>query len=54
MAYCGSQCLYHWHDEDCEYCHAIGDEIIDTKSYSYSTCSYYFYAGRSFHRGDNG
>ncbi len=34
-------CPYRWHDEDCEYCSAKGDEIIDGKSYKKETCSYY-------------
>lgn len=34
-------CPYRWHDEDCEYCSARGDEIIDGASYKKETCSYY-------------
>lgn len=34
-------CPYRWHDEDCEYCGAKGDEIIDGKSYKKENCSYY-------------
>lgn len=34
-------CPYRWHDEDCEYCSAKGDEIIDGKSYKKENCSYY-------------
>ena len=34
-------CPYRWHDEDCEYCSAKNDEIIDSKSYSKETCSIY-------------
>ena len=34
-------CPYRWHDSDCEYCSAKGDEIIDSKSYSKETCSIY-------------
>ena len=34
-------CPYRWHDEDCEYCSAKGDEIIDGKSYSKETCGIY-------------
>lgn len=41
MANCGSGCPYHWHDSDCEYCGARGDEVIDLKNYSYDTCPYY-------------
>lgn len=41
MANCGSRCPYHWHDEDCEYCRARGDAVIDLENYSYDTCSYY-------------
>lgn len=41
MASCGSQCPYHWHDNECEYCGARGDEVIDLKYYSYDTCPYY-------------
>lgn len=41
MAYCGSSCPYHWHDDDCEYCSARGDEVIDLKKYDYDTCPYY-------------
>lgn len=41
MARCGSQCPYHWHDEDCEYCRARGNEVIDLKDYSYDTCPVY-------------
>lgn len=41
MAHCGSRCPYHWHDDDCEYCSARGDEIIDLEHYSYDTCPYY-------------
>lgn len=41
MARCGRSCPYHWHDEDCEYCSARGDEVIDLKNYSYDTCPYY-------------
>ncbi len=40
MANC-SGCPYRWHDEDCEYCSMKGDEVIDLKSYSKETCSYY-------------
>lgn len=34
-------CPYRWHDSDCEYCSARGDEIIDGASYKKETCSYY-------------
>ncbi len=34
-------CPYRWHDSDCEYCSAKGDEIIDGKSYSKETCGIY-------------
>ena len=34
-------CPYRWHDSDCEYCSARGDEVIDLKSYKKETCSYY-------------
>lgn len=34
-------CPYRWHDEDCEYCSARGDEVIDLKSYKKENCSYY-------------
>lgn len=34
-------CPYRWHDEDCEYCSAKNDEVIDLKSYSKETCSIY-------------
>ena len=34
-------CPYRWHDEDCEYCGARGDEIIDGKSYKKESCPYY-------------
>ena len=40
MANC-SGCPYRWHDSDCEYCSAKGDEIIDSKSYSKETCGIY-------------
>ena len=41
MARCGSQCPYHWHDEDCEYCGARGGAVIDLEDYSYDTCPYF-------------
>ena len=34
-------CPYRWHDEDCEYCSAKNDEVIDLKSYSKETCNIY-------------
>ncbi len=40
MANCNG-CPFRWHDSDCEYCSKRGDEIIDYKSYSKSTCPYY-------------
>ena len=40
MANC-SGCPYRWHDEDCEYCSAKNDEVIDLKSYSKETCGIY-------------
>ena len=41
MAKCGNKCPYYWHDSECEYCGARGDEVIDLKNYSYETCPYY-------------
>lgn len=34
-------CPYRWHDEDCEYCGARNDAIIDNKSYKKENCAYY-------------
>lgn len=43
-------CPYRWHDEDCEYCSAKNDEIIDSKSYSKETCGIYksYRAGQGY------
>lgn len=41
MSSCGISCPYYWHDDDCGYCSIRGNEILDLKNYSYSTCEYY-------------
>lgn len=34
-------CPYRWHDEDCEYCGAQGDMILDGMSIKKENCPYY-------------
>ena len=34
-------CPYRWHDEDCEYCGAQGDMILDSMSIKKENCPYY-------------